>query len=110
MCERKYEQENLQAKILKLEKQLENYRKIVHNNANGEFELKNRFFIVQDNGFILDNSFDFDAGITISGDFIDNQKFEYAQMIANALNNYNKLTKQNELLQKQIEILNSNKK
>ncbi len=100
MCEKNYREDTAEEKIAKLEKQLENYRRIVHANANYEFDLKNRFFTVEENTFILDNSFDFDAGLKVSGDFIDNQKLEYAQMIARALNDYNRIKNENEEMKK----------
>ncbi len=100
MCERNYNEETSEEKIARLERTLKNYRDLVHSNAGGVIDLKNRFFTVQENIFILDNSFDFDAGLKVSGDFIDDQKKEYAHMIANALNNYNQLQKENEEMKK----------
>lgn len=100
MCERNYNEETSEEKIARLERTLKNYRDLVHSNAGGVIDLKNRFFTVQENIFILDNSFDFDARLKVSGDFIDDQKKEYAHMIANALNNYNQLQKENKEMKK----------
>lgn len=107
MCERNYNEETSEEKISRLERTLKNYRDLVHANAGGVIDLKNRFFTVQENIFILDNSFDFDAGLKVSGDFIDDQKKEYAHMIANALNNYNQLQKENEEMKKLLADLKS---
>jgi hypothetical protein len=50
-------------------------------------------------GFILDNNFDFDAGMQLSGDFLEGEKEQYAKMIINALNEYPSLVKDRERLQ-----------
>lgn len=55
-------------------------------NGSRAMNMEGRIFSVEGEGFILDNNFDFDAGMLISGDFVADEKNEYAQMICAALN------------------------
>ena len=50
------------------------------------FSMKDRNFTREGNGYIQDNNFDFDAGLRIGGDFVNDELDQYAQMICNALN------------------------
>lgn len=86
----------------KLERKWINLHTTINTNTNREFDLKNRFFTVEQNTFILDNNFDFDAGLKVSGDFIDDEKHKYAQLIACALNDYNRLKQENEKLKEYL--------
>lgn len=53
--------------------------------------IENRTFTVDEEGVIFDENFDFDASIMIFGDFADREeRIQYAQMIANAINEYAK--------------------
>jgi hypothetical protein len=59
----------------------------IHTNGNCELTLKDRHFSYESNSYILDNNFDFDAGIKIDGDFGSPELREgYTKMICNALN------------------------
>lgn len=63
----------------------------IFTNGNRELSMKDRFFRVFKDGFISDENFDFDAGMKVTGDFYsEDERFQYACMIADALNNYNK--------------------
>lgn len=75
-----------EAKIAKLEAANRAYKETIFTNTNRKMTMEDRFFIVNEDGFILDNNFDFDAGWQITGDFVDGEKYEYAQMIVAALN------------------------
>lgn len=77
---------NQQARIEKLEAANRAYKETIFTNTNRKITMEDRFFTVNEDGFILDNNFDFDAGWQITGDFVDGEKYEYAQMIAAALN------------------------
>lgn len=77
---------NQQARIEKLEAANRAYKETIFTNTNRKITMEDRFFIVNEDGFILDNNFDFDAGWQITGDFVDGEKYEYAQMIVAALN------------------------
>ena len=58
----------------------------VHTNGDRTMNMKDRNFTSEGNGYIQDNNFDFDAGLRIGGDFVDDERDQYAQMICNALN------------------------
>jgi hypothetical protein len=47
--------------------------------------MKGRYFVAT-GPHIQDENFDFDALMTVNGDFVDDEKAQYAQMIAEALN------------------------
>jgi hypothetical protein len=42
--------------------------------------MEDRFFSINQDGFITDNNFDFDAGLKLSGDFVNDEKYRYAAM------------------------------
>ena len=65
-------------------------KKTVFTNTNREVTIRNRFFTAHDDG-VADQNFDFDAYLHIDGDFIDDEKKRYAQMIACTLNDYGRL-------------------
>ena len=48
--------------------------------------MENRTFIANADGFISDENFDLDAGMQVTGDFVNDEKKQYAEMIAAALN------------------------
>lgn len=75
-----------QARIEKLEAANRAYKETIFTNTNRKMTMEDRFFVVNEDGYILDNNFDFDAGWQITGDFVDGEKYEYAQMIVAALN------------------------
>jgi hypothetical protein len=58
----------------------------VHTNGDRTMSMKDRNFTSEGNGYIQDNNFDFDAGLRIDGDFVNDEREQYAQMICNALN------------------------
>jgi hypothetical protein len=60
----------------------------VYTNTNHGFVMTDRNFTVSGDGYIQDNNFDYDAGLTISGDFSEGDKAKYTQMICDALNSY----------------------
>lgn len=77
---------NQQDRIEKLEAANRTYKETIFTNTNRKMTMEDRFFVVNEDGYILDNNFDFDAGWQITGDFVDGEKYEYAQMIVAALN------------------------
>ena len=77
-------------------------RKTIFSNTNREVTLKNRFFVAHQDGFISDENFDFDAGMTVTGDFVDGEKFDYTQMIASALNSVAKADAEIERLKAEV--------
>ena len=77
--------------LLENERQAErilDYQKFIATNTNRELTMKDRFFSAHDD-FVADNNFDFDAGFLVTGDFVNDEKSRYAQMIACTLNDYN---------------------
>ena len=60
----------------------------IFTNGDRTLTLDNRFFTVSDDGFISDQNFDFDAGMSVTGDFVGDEKVQYARMIADALNSH----------------------
>ena len=58
----------------------------VYTNGDRTMSMKDRNFTSEGNGYIQDNNFDFDAGLRIDGDFVNDERDQYAQMICNALN------------------------
>lgn len=63
-------------------------------NTNHGVTMQDRHFTAGDSA-IEDNNFDYDAMLTISGDFADGDKAKYASMIADVLNSHNKFQQQN---------------
>jgi hypothetical protein len=59
--------------------------RLVFTSGDRTMTMKGRYFHA-DGGGISDENFDFDAGMTVSGDFVDDEKARYAKMIAEALN------------------------
>lgn len=53
-------------------------------------------------GYIQDEDFDFDAGLQVTGDFVDDEKSQYAQMIADVLNKHVELNQENEKLKAEV--------
>lgn len=62
--------------------------KPIYTNGDRDMTMKDRCFTVDENGFISDNNFDFDAGMRVSGDFVGDEKKRYAEMIAAVLNTH----------------------
>ncbi len=60
--------------------------KEIFTNGDRSMTMDGRVFTAAENGFISDQNFDFDAGLQVSGDFIGNEKQQYAEMIASSLN------------------------
>ena len=79
----------LETENAKLTTELAALRAKVFTNGDRAMTMEGRTFTVESNGFILDNNFDFDAGLQVSGDFVGKEKAQYAQMIADALNKPN---------------------
>jgi hypothetical protein len=82
----KQDESNLARCYLDLKEEVEHLRSKIFTNGDRNMTMEGRHFTIEGDGFILDNNFDFDAGLSVSGDFVDNQKNEYAQMIADVLN------------------------
>jgi len=59
---------------------------MVFTNGDCKMTMDGRVFTAHEGGFISDNNFDFDAGMQVSGDFVENEKQQYAEMIVAALN------------------------
>lgn len=78
-----------QARAEQAEKRLHELRVKVFTSGDRVLSMKGRTYTVEGDGFVLDNNFDFDAGLSVSGDFIDDEKQQYARMIAAALNSHN---------------------
>lgn len=76
----------VEAENVELRAEIAELRSKVFINGDRSITMAGRFFTVEGDGFILDNNFDFDASLTVSGDFIGDEKIQYAQMIANVLN------------------------
>lgn len=72
--------------IERLRADLAALRAKVFTNGDRNMTMERRTFTVESDGFILDNNFDFDAGLQVSGDFVDDEKRQYAEMIAGVLN------------------------
>lgn len=66
---------------------IEAYKKFILTNTNRELVMRDRFFAAHGD-FVDDNNFDFDAGLLVTGDFVDDEKERYALMIASTLNNF----------------------
>ena len=60
-----------------------------------------RTFTAMDS-YIQDEDFDFDAGLQVTGDFVDDEKSQYAQMIADVLNKHVELNQENEKLKADV--------
>lgn len=74
--------------IERLRAELTSLRAKIFTNGDRKMTMQGRTFTVESDGFILDNNFDFDAGMKVSGDFVDDEKQQYAEMIASVLNAY----------------------
>ena len=59
----------------------------IYTNTDRIITMDDRQFSYEGNGYIQDNNFDFDAALVVSGDFIDDEKDRYAEMIVGVLNN-----------------------
>lgn len=77
------------ARAEQAEKKLADLRAKVFTSGDRKMTMEGRTFTAESEGFILDNNFDFDAGLKVSGDFVDDEKQQYAEMIAAALNSHN---------------------
>ena len=78
------------ARAEKAENSLNELMSKVFTNGDRSITMSGRTFTVEEGGFISDQNFDFDAGLRVSGDFVDDEKQRYAQMIASVLNSHNK--------------------
>lgn len=78
------------ATIAKQAEEIEHLKRIIFTNTDRSMTMSDRFFVAQEGGFISDENFDFDAGLQVSGDFVDDEKAKYAQMITCTLNDYRK--------------------
>ena len=72
--------------LARVTKERDELRKTIFSNTHRAMVIDHRFFVAE-SGFISDENFDFDAGLTVGGDFVDDEKQRYAQMIACTLNN-----------------------
>jgi hypothetical protein len=76
--------------IAKLKAEVSALRAMIFTSGNRSMTMEGRTFTVMENGFIGDNNFDFDAGMRLTGDFVDDdEKRQYAEMIADVLNRHN---------------------
>ena len=79
--------------IAKLKAEVAALRAMIFTSGDRSMTMEGRTFTVMENGFIGDNNFDFDAGMRVTGDFVGDEKQQYAEMIAEVLNRHNaKLT------------------
>ena len=74
------------ARAEKAENALSELMAKVLTNGDRSMTMENRTFIANADGFISDENFDFDAGLRVTGDFVNDEKKQYAEMIASALN------------------------
>lgn len=74
------------ARAEKAENALSELMAKVFTSGDRSMTMAGRTFLVHDDGLISDENFDFDAGLKVTGDFVDNEKQQYAEMIAAALN------------------------
>jgi hypothetical protein len=74
------------ARAEQAEKRLAELRAKVFTSGDRKMTMEGRVFTVSDDGFIADQNFDFDAGMRVTGDFVDDEKRQYAEMIASVLN------------------------
>jgi hypothetical protein len=58
----------------------------IYSNSDHGFVMKDRFFTYAGRGYIYDNNFDYDAALSVTGDFINNQIDDYCKMIVSHLN------------------------
>ena len=79
--------EQLQAELAVMTEKRNNLRNTIFTNTNREMSLNGRFFRASAD-WVYDENFDFDAGFKLFGDFVDDEKNRYAQMIACTLNDY----------------------
>ena len=68
----------------------------IYPNTDRVMTMENRVFTTSKDGYIQDENFDFDAGLQVSGDFIDDEKQRYAEMIVEFLNTHNGIIKKTE--------------
>ena len=78
------------AEIERLKESVSAFKQMIFTNTDRSMTIQDRFFTAHEGGFVSDNNFDFDAGLQVSGDFVNNEKDRYAQMIACTLNDYSK--------------------
>lgn len=90
-------------KIRELENNLLEIKRKIYTNGERKITMEDRFFSIEGDGFILDNNFDFDAGLQVSGDFVDDEKNEYAQMIVSALNTVSECDKRVAMMNDRID-------
>ena len=75
--------------IAKLKAEVSALRAMIYTNGDRNMTMEGRTFTVMEDGFIGDNNFDFDAGMRLNGDFVGDEKRQYAEMIADVLNMHN---------------------
>ena len=74
------------ARAERAEKELADLRAKIFTNGDRSMTMVGRTFVASDGGFISDENFDFDAGMQVTGNFVGDEKRQYAEMIAAALN------------------------
>ena len=77
----------------------------IFTNTDRSMTMDGRVFSLRGDGFICDNKFDFDAGLRVSGDFVDEEIQRYAGMIASVLNEHLALRAQVEVISNKYESL-----
>ena len=77
----------------------------IFTNTDRSMTMDGRVFSLRGDGFICDNNFDFDAGLRVSGDFVDEESQRYAGMIASVLNEHLALRAQVEVISNKYESL-----
>lgn len=70
----------------RLRAELTRLRAMVFTNGDRKMTMEGRVFTANADGFISDQNFDFDAGMQVTGDFVDDEKRQYAEMIVSVLN------------------------
>ena len=78
--------ESLKQQLAESEAELAALRAKLFTSGDRCMSMKDRIFTLEGDGFILDNNFDFDAALKVSGDFVNDEKNQYSKMIINVLN------------------------
>jgi hypothetical protein len=79
-----YTKQELFDYICKLRGSAENGK--IYTNTNHGFVMKERFFTYAGRGYIYDNNFDYDAALSVTGDFLNDEVDDYCKMIVEHLN------------------------
>ena len=67
--------------LAKLKAEVAALRAMIFTSGDRSMTMEGRAFTVMENGFIGDNNFDFDAGMRVTGDFVGDEKQQYAKWL-----------------------------